>query len=142
MPWFADNRADINLGQDIFGSKIIRFIAQQAYIERLSNFSIFHFVDGKLHEPGEREIDRQSIKAKSPGAIWVSVPRHSLELITDLGDPDEGIGQSATGIDFAIPGGRNQIKTGIEKGVIQQDFIIGGVPEKKNKSGAFKIKWT
>lgn len=141
MPWLYDVDAEIKPGQVIFAAQVIRFLDSRDYIDYISNFSLYHFVEGKLLPPSKDSAAKQKARPRAPGALMLSVPQHHFELIQDDGAPLEGIGLSATGLDFSIPASEEQYEEGIERIIIEKDFQIPEEDSTPRENISINIKW-
>lgn len=76
-PWAFDSAIDIGFGGKVYRSVLLDFVEERAYVDQLSDFQMYHIVDGL------RSNDLSEITAASNLSILVSAPEHNIQPMTN-----------------------------------------------------------
>lgn len=129
--WYYIYEEQVNFGEVIHPSTILKYVEDREYIDYVTNFSIYHLVNGEvinLHTANSSEIE---IEPSSERSVLISAPNHSIGLVDDFYEGTEGVGDMVVGTSFTV---HEEIYLGREGGgiaemIVGSDFTVYDEPD-------------
>ena len=80
-PWAFDSSAEISFGGKIHKSSIINFVEEQAHVDYVTDFKMFHKKDIAMKDSDWNKVDMEVIEANVSRTIFVS---HEFHIINEI----------------------------------------------------------
>lgn len=140
-PWADGSGLQVKFGVSVSGFTILNFIENLPYVDFVTNFNVFHIVDGNIANPWSLTSGNMEIVPSTPLSILVSDHEHIINMYEDDSSDTGGINEMMIGTDFIMqddPGKYN--RKGINYTRVGKDFIIDGDANTMLPAGNTKFK--
>jgi hypothetical protein len=129
-PWLFDKNKSMILYNQIRVSKIIYFIEKLEFVDFITNFTVYHIVDGIIVNHSEANRCDSLIKPTTPISVLISADEHTINpILSENVEDSNGVDQIILESDFIIETElmpSDGINSGIDKFALEIDFYIEG----------------
>lgn len=101
-PWLYDEKVMLDFSQDIRGPAILYFLETREYVDFITNFSIYHIVDGKIVNQATAKNNDVVLQPGTPISIFVSAEKHLIGLVEESAGSTGRIEDMVVETDFIL----------------------------------------
>lgn len=105
-PWAFEEGADIILGGNIYANVLVNYMAELPYVDYIAQMKLYQSYDGITFTEAESLNDLQNaVTVRNPDEILVSATDHKIDIISDRGYLEDGVGgvnYMEIGFDFVV----------------------------------------
>lgn len=140
-PWKETSQTDVKFGTPVNGFSILNFIEHLEYVDYVTNFNVFHLLDGRVINLGNLTAGTSNVMPTSPVSVLVSDEEHIITLYDSTSSDSGGINDMMIGTDFMMNADQ-QTETGygINFSRVGRDFVVTGENQPPPAIVSSKIK--
>lgn len=139
--WFYIYDEQIQFGEIIHPTSVLKYVEDLEYIDYVTNFGIFQFVDGDVVNRKTAGSNEVEIVPSTVRSVLVSADNHIVGLVDEYGDTNSGVGEMVLGTNFTIDD-PDEIDSneGINTMVIGSDFRVHDDKKGTSDEGDFVLR--
>lgn len=137
-PWYYHDDLSAGVAVKLYASSVIEFIDHQPYVDFVSNFKLFHMVNGVIVNARTEMSEYEVIQPLRPNSILLSVEKHALVHLSESHQQESGIGNMITQVNLTVPH-LTPATQGIDTTIVQKNLTLPGDEAGKKRSFTIKI---
>ncbi|TND02433.1 MAG: hypothetical protein FD123_4106 [Bacteroidetes bacterium] len=126
-PWKEGSGLQVKFGAPVNGFAILHFIEHLEYVDFVTNFNVFHLLEGRVINLGSLSSGTSEVIPTSPVSVLVSDHEHIITLHDENSSDSGGINDMMIGTDFIMNAGMGtETGSGINFSRVGRDLEVSG----------------